>query len=252
MIDGKKYRLKGDFYHEQFEIGLYIQRLRAAAESRKTPSDLAAALSDANQFRETYRTKRAAYNRKHYTFAQRTGDDNSLGGTSQLIIEEIGSLSPQAIQTLTEDYTAQINRLQSQLANIDIAEISKVKSSIDSFSISIRELQININNQLQKISLDQPSLQKSIQAQIQQAIANQSKKIESGIEMLITEKLDTQKATYMLGGAIVIGLLSLLIALFMAYQTAMNVKTLKAQQQMIQQNSQAITAQISSLNTLRK
>lgn len=168
------------------------------------------------------------------------------------LLKEIGSLSPQAIQTLTEDYTAQINRLQSQLANIDIAEISKVKSSIDSFSISIRELQININNQLQKISLDQPSLQKSIQAQIQQAIANQSKKIESGIEMLITEKLDTQKATYMLGGAIVIGLLSLLIALFMAYQTAMNVKTLKAQQQMIQQNSQAITAQISSLNTLRK
>lgn len=87
MIDGKKYRLKGDFYHEQFEIGLYIQHLRAAAESRKTPSVLAAALSDANQFREAYRTKRAAYNRKHYTFAQRTGDDNSLGGTSQLIIE---------------------------------------------------------------------------------------------------------------------------------------------------------------------
>lgn len=252
MIDGKKYRLKGDFYHEQFEIGLYIQRLRAAAESRKTPSFLAAALSDANQFREAYRTKRAAYNQKHYAFAQRTGDDNSLRGTSQLIVERDREFIPQAIQTLAEDYTAQINQLQSQLTNIDIAEVSKVKSSIDSFSISIRELQININNQLQKISLDQPSLQKSIQAQIQQAIANQSKPIESSIAMLITEKLDTQKATYMLGGAIVIGLLSLLIALFMAYQTAMNVKTIKAQQQMIQQNSQAITAQISYLNTLRK
>ena len=95
-------------------------------------------------------------------------------------------------------------------------------------------------------------MQKSIQVQIQQAISNQSKLIENCVAMLITEKLDTQKATYMLGGAIVIGVLSLLIALFMAYQTAMNVKTIKAQQQMIQQNSQAITTQISYLNTLRK
>ena len=68
-----------------------------------------------------------------------------------------------------------------------------MKSSIDSFSISIQELQTKINTQLQKISIDQPSLQKSIQVQIQQAIANQSKPIESSIAMLITEKLDTQK-----------------------------------------------------------
>ena len=87
LINGKTHRLRGDFYHEQFEIGLYSERLRAAAESRKTPSDLAAALSDANQFRETYRAKRAAYNRKHYAFAQSTGDDNSLGGASQFIFE---------------------------------------------------------------------------------------------------------------------------------------------------------------------
>lgn len=87
MIDGKKYRLKGDFYHEQFEIGLYTERLRAAAKSRKTPNELAAALSDADQFRETYRAKRAAYNRKHYAFEPSTGDNNILGGTSQLIVE---------------------------------------------------------------------------------------------------------------------------------------------------------------------
>ncbi|MBD8010664.1 relaxase/mobilization nuclease domain-containing protein [Acinetobacter pecorum] len=100
MIDGKKYRLKGDFYYEQFEIGLYIQRLRAAAESRKTPSVLAAALSDANQFRETYRAKRAAYNQKHYAFAQRTGGDNSLGGTSQLIVErDRGFITPSHTNT---------------------------------------------------------------------------------------------------------------------------------------------------------
>lgn len=167
-------------------------------------------------------------------------------------LKEIENLSPQAIQTLTEDYTAQINQLQSQLANIDIAEVSKVKSSIDSFSISIQELQTKINTQLQKISIDQPSLQKSIQVQIQQAIANQSKPIESSIAMLITEKLDTQKATYMLGGGILIGLLSLLIALFTAYQTGTNVNTIKAQQQVIQQNSESITAQIEYLKRLQR
>ncbi|MCU4622597.1 mobilization protein [Acinetobacter radioresistens] len=87
LINGKTHRLRGDFYHEQFEIGLYSERLRAAAESRKAPNELAAALSDADQFRETYRAKRAAYNRKHYAFAQRTGDDNSIGNASQLIFE---------------------------------------------------------------------------------------------------------------------------------------------------------------------
>jgi len=87
LINGKTHRLRGDFYHEQFEIGLYSERLRAAAESRKTPRELAVALSDANQFRETYQAKRAAYNRKHYAFTQRKEDDNSLGDASQLIIE---------------------------------------------------------------------------------------------------------------------------------------------------------------------
>lgn len=102
LINGKTHRLRGDFYHEQFEIGLYSERLRAAAESRKTPSDLAAALSDANQFRETYRAKRAAYNRKHYAFAQSTGDDNSLGGASQFIFErDRESITPSNTNTNT-------------------------------------------------------------------------------------------------------------------------------------------------------
>ncbi|SUV62954.1 Uncharacterised protein [Acinetobacter baumannii] len=49
------------------------------------------------------------------------------------ILTEIGSLSPQAIKTLTASYTVQIEELQAKLASIDITEISKVKSSIDSF-----------------------------------------------------------------------------------------------------------------------
>ncbi len=84
LSNGKTHRLKGDFYHEQFEIGLYSQRLRAAAESRATADELAAALTDADQLRATYWEKRAAYHRQHYAFAQSAGEDNSPGIAPQL------------------------------------------------------------------------------------------------------------------------------------------------------------------------
>ena len=168
------------------------------------------------------------------------------------ILEEIGNLSPQAIQILTASYMEQIEELQAKLASIDITEISKVKSSIDSFSTSIQALQIKINSQLQSISIDQPSLQQSIQSQVQQAIANQSGQIENEIQTLITEKLNTQKAKYISCGMILFGLLICSIAFYLAYQARTNSKTIEAQRQIIQQNSEAITAQIESLKILRR
>lgn len=77
LNNGKKHRLSGDFYHEQFEIGLYSERFRAEAESRPTANELAAALTDADQLRATYRAKREAYNQQHYAFAKGTADDYS-------------------------------------------------------------------------------------------------------------------------------------------------------------------------------
>ena len=77
LKSGKRHRLRGDFYHEQFEINAYSEHLRAAAESRPTANELAAALTDADQLRATYRAKREAYNQQHYAFAQSTTDDNS-------------------------------------------------------------------------------------------------------------------------------------------------------------------------------
>ena len=66
LTSGKTHRLKGDFYNEQFEIGLYSERLRSEAESRSTPRELAQALRDAQSIRDDYRAKREAYNRKYY------------------------------------------------------------------------------------------------------------------------------------------------------------------------------------------
>jgi hypothetical protein len=77
LSSGKKHRLKGDFYNEKFEIGSYSEHLRAAAENRATANELAAALTDADQLRATYRTKRETYHRRHHAFAQRTADNNS-------------------------------------------------------------------------------------------------------------------------------------------------------------------------------
>jgi hypothetical protein len=77
LNNGKKHRLKGDFYHEKFEIESYSEHLRAAAESRPSANELAAALTDADQLRATYWAKRAAYHHQHYAFAPSTADNNS-------------------------------------------------------------------------------------------------------------------------------------------------------------------------------
>ena len=84
LNNGKKHRLKGDFYHEKFEIGSYSEHLRAAAESRPSANKLAAALTDAEQLRATYRAKREAYNQQHHAFTQSTADDNSPRITPKL------------------------------------------------------------------------------------------------------------------------------------------------------------------------
>ena len=76
LINGKKHRLKGDFYHEQFEAKLYTKSHRAAAKSRPTGAKLAAALSEARELREDYRAKREAYNQQHYAVTQSTADHN--------------------------------------------------------------------------------------------------------------------------------------------------------------------------------
>lgn len=98
LKDGKKHRLKGDFYHEQFEIRSYSEHLRAAAESRPSPSELAQSVRDAEQLRATYRAKREAYHAQHYAFEQSTADDNSPRIASKRDFErdrELITASPQ-------------------------------------------------------------------------------------------------------------------------------------------------------------
>ncbi|MDY6511473.1 relaxase/mobilization nuclease domain-containing protein [Acinetobacter faecalis] len=252
MIGGKKYRLKGDFYHEQFEIGLYTERLRAAAESRKTPRELAVALSDANQFRETYRAKRAAYNRKHYAFTQRKEDDNSLGDASQLIIEgNRESITPSHTNTDRELHSTNTGASITTYQYRYCGNLNSENEHRFIFNINTRVTDQNRHpiaedldrsNQLTK-EYTNPNTASDYQSK--QADREQYSDVDYG-------KIGYAKSDIHVGRGVLIGLLSLLIALFIAYQSAMNVKTIKAQQQMIQQNAQAITAQISYLNTLRK
>ncbi len=167
LSNGKTHRLKGDFYHEQFEIGLYSQRLRAAAESRATADELAAALRQTLINFEKLIGKSEQPIIDSTTLLHRVQEKTTaLELHLNSILEEIGNLSPQAIQILTASYMEQIEELQAKLASIDITEISKVKSSIDSFSTSIQALQSKINNQLQSISIDQKSIQAQVQGQV--------------------------------------------------------------------------------------
>ena len=168
------------------------------------------------------------------------------------ILTEIGNLSPQALKETTASYKAQIDALSNQLANIDISEISKVKLSIDSFSVSLQDLQTTINHQLQGIKIDQTSLEKSIQAQVGQVIASQSKQINSQFQNLLTEKLNSQKSISRTTWDSDIRSVDCFNQFYFAFQARTNLKTIEAQKQMIQQNAQAITNQINYLNSLRR
>ena len=168
------------------------------------------------------------------------------------ILTEIGNLSPQALKETTASYKSQIDALSTQLANIDIAEISKVKSSIDSFSVSLQDLQATINRQLQSIKIDQTSLEKSIQAQVAEVIASQSKQINSQFQSLLTEKLNSQRAFHGLLMIAIFAVLILLISFYFSFQIKSNLKIIEAQKQMIQQNAQAIASQTNYLNSLRR
>ena len=163
------------------------------------------------------------------------------------ILSEIENLSPQSIKMLTTSYMEQIQALQAQLSNIDISSIETVTTNINSFSTSIEALQEHINSQVKSLKIDQKSLQNSIQAQVRQAIANQSEQIQSDIQTLITEKLSTQRATYLLYGIIVFGVLILLMSFLLSYQASSNLKTITAQREVIQQNSQIISNQNSNM-----
>ena len=168
------------------------------------------------------------------------------------ILSEIENLSPQSIKMLTTSYMEQIQALQVQLSNIDISSIETVTTNINSFSTSIEALQEHINSQLKSIKIDQESLQQSIQSQVQQALANQSEQIQSDIQTLITEKLSEQRSKYIFWGMIGFGLLILSIVLYLGYQTNTNLKTIEAQREVIQQNTQQISNQIKILNQLRR
>ena len=87
LTNGKKHRLKGDFYNEQFEIGLYSERLRAEAESRPTANELAQAIRDAQSIRDDYRAKRGAYHSKQHAFTASTADSNGSRIASKLDID---------------------------------------------------------------------------------------------------------------------------------------------------------------------
>lgn len=77
LTGGKKHRLKGFLYHDNFSRELLSEHIKAERERRNSPSELAAAINQAGKLREEYRTKRETYHRRHHAFTQRTADDYS-------------------------------------------------------------------------------------------------------------------------------------------------------------------------------
>ncbi len=87
LHSGTTHRLKGTFYHAEFESNAYAEHIRRAAEIRRTPDELTAALRAAEQLQSAYRAKRAAYHRKRYPFTPPEADSRDYRCESQLDFE---------------------------------------------------------------------------------------------------------------------------------------------------------------------
>lgn len=166
----------------------------------------------------------------------------SIESNLSSILTEVGNLSPQVLQEATMDYLVALKAIQEQISNTDISKLQRL-------SVSIESLQTEINKAIGSISIDQKSIQAQVQAQVKQAIEeSQSELIETGIQSL----LNSQKAKYMTWASTVFGGLMILISFYTIYQSSTNLKTIQAQKEMIQQNSQTIQSQLNYLNSIRR
>lgn len=129
LTNGKKHRLKGDFYNEQFEIGLYSECLRAEAESRPTANELAEAIRDAKSIRDDYRAKREAYNSKQHAFTGSTANDNSPEIASKLDINR----NRQSITPSSERDDSELQSANRRIVNsaIEYKYCGNIKSEIE-------------------------------------------------------------------------------------------------------------------------
>lgn len=170
------------------------------------------------------------------------GTTRSIESNLSSILTEVGNLSPQVLQEATMDYLVALKAIHEQISNTDISKLQRL-------SVSIESLQTEINKAIGSISIDQKSIQAQVQAQVKQAIEeSQSELIETGIQSL----LNSQKAKYMTWASTVFGGLMILISFYTIYQFSTNLKTIQAQKEMIQQNSQTIQSQLNYLNSLRR
>ena len=166
----------------------------------------------------------------------------SIESNLSSILTEVGNLSPQVLKEATMDYLVALKAIHEQISNTDISKLQRL-------SVSIESLQTEINKAIGSISIDQKSIQAQVQAQVKQAIEeSQSELIETGIQSL----LNSQKAKHMTWASTVFGVLMILISFYTIYQFSTNLKTIQAQKEMIQQNSQTIQSQLNYLNSIRR
>lgn len=107
LTGGKKHRLKGFLYHDNFSRELLSEHIKAERERRNSPSELTAAIAEARELREDYRAKREAYHQQHHAFTPSTANDNSPRIASTLDFErDRESITPSNTNAHNELYGA--------------------------------------------------------------------------------------------------------------------------------------------------
>ena len=242
LNNNDKHRLKGAFYDDNFELGAYAERLRKADANKPTDRELAAALREADQLRETYRAKRAAYNEQYHPFKRDRGYDKIHRIESKLDFDRGG-------ESITRSAARSNKGLSRSVKSNPRADI-EYRYIETPTAISLNPVAAGPNRPSNQQHFNRSEeIQAQVQAQVKQAIEeSQSELIETGIQSL----LNSQKAKHMTWASTVFGGLMILISFYTIYQFSTNLKTIQAQKEMIQQNSQTIQSQLNYLNSIRR
>ena len=252
LNNGKKHRLSGDFYHEQFEIGLYSERLRAEAESRPTTNELAQTIRDAESLRDDYRTKRAAYHSKQHAFAGSTADDNSHQIASKLDIDR----NRQSITPSPERDDSEL-----QIANRRIVDSASeyrycgnIKSEIEHrFVFSLTSRPSSDHKPSVTEHQDRPNEPGEVYSSPSRGSHSEPKQtnqqsVPESFDRKIEQPASISRTTHDSD----ICSVDSFNQFYFSFQIKSNLKIIEAQKQMIQQNAQAIASQTNYLNSLRR
>ena len=199
-------------------------------------------LTDADQLRETYRAKRAAYHEQYHPFKRDREYDKVHRIESKLDFDRGG-------ESITTSAARSNNGLSRSVKSNPRADI-EYRYIETPTAISLNPVAAGPNRPSNQQHFNRSEEHPSPSPGPSEAGDRREPKRANRDRNSVAIKL-SKSQTHDIGEYSFWGLM-ILISFYTIYQSSTNLKTIQAQRQIIQQNSEAITAQINYLNTLRR